>query len=292
MCCKVCLIAHCCHCHEIRKNVLRVSQRLDNVCNDRNPASAGKCFSSNYKLKRKDLTVSKNYLKTVQEIQLSANNVRPIIAKEDALLFSKTTQKLKTGNESAHQFHENCFGILAENNAKVLEIKEKLEELVKKHKQLYKFTTRGDVKSNSRRAKEGRTKAKTKKAKRMAANIDNILASISSSYKSSDVVDDLDLSKVQLLNLRQVKWIKCLLESGKLAGNLRSMFLQNLKPAVKKALRSGRAKTRKTALKKMKRAAIKMMLLMKIAAIKTKGTNRALLKLKSKWELKMLKSRQ
>ena len=63
---------------------------------------------------------------------------------------------------------------------------------------------------------EGRTKAKTRKAKRMAVNIDNILASISSSYKTSDVVDDLDLSKVHLLNLRQVKWIKCLLESGKL----------------------------------------------------------------------------
>ena len=130
------------------------------------------------------------------------------------------------------------FGILAGNNAKVLEIKEKLQELVKKHKQLYKFTTGGDVKSNSRRPKEGRTKAKTRKEKRMAANIDNILASISSSYKSSDVVDDLDLSKVQLLKLRHlrlVKWIKSLLESGKLAGNIRSMFLQNLKPAVKKA---------------------------------------------------------
>ena len=71
----------------------------------------------------------------------------------------------------------------------------------------------------------------------MAANIDNILASISSSYKRSDFVDDLDLSKVQLLNLRLAKWIKCLLESGKLAGTrIRSTFLQNLKPAVKKAL--------------------------------------------------------
>lgn len=92
------------------------------------------------------------------------------------------------------------------------------------------------MKRKSRRAKEGRTKAKTRKVKRMAVNIDNILASISSSYETSDVVEDLDLSKIRLLNLRQVRWIKCLLESGKLPGNIRSTFLQNLKPAVKKAL--------------------------------------------------------
>ena len=107
---------------------------------------------------------------------------------------------------------------------------------MKKHKQLCKFAARGDVKRKSRQAKEGRTKAKTRKLKRMAVNIDNLLASISSSYQTSDVVEDLDLRKVQLLNLRQVKWIKCLLESRKLAGNIRSTFLHNLKPAVKKAL--------------------------------------------------------
>ena len=55
--------------YEIRKNVLRVSQRLENVCSEKNPASAGKFLSSNYKLKAKDLTVLTNNLKTVEEMQ-------------------------------------------------------------------------------------------------------------------------------------------------------------------------------------------------------------------------------
>ena len=32
--------------YEIRKNVLRVSQRLENVCSEKNPASAGKFLSN------------------------------------------------------------------------------------------------------------------------------------------------------------------------------------------------------------------------------------------------------
>ena len=70
----------------------------------------------------------------------------------------------------------------------------------------------------------------------MTVNIDNILSSISSSYKSSGVVNDLDLSKVQLLTLRQVKWIRCIVKSGKLTEKIRNTFLQNLKPVAKNAV--------------------------------------------------------
>ena len=132
--------------------------------------------------------------------------------------------------------HENCFSTLNENDKKVLEMNEKLEELVKKHKNMYKFLTRGNLKTNSRRVKEGRTKARTRKMKRMTANMENILSNISSSYRSSGVVEDLDLSKIQLLTLRQAKWIRCVLKSGKLAENFKRTFLENLKPVVKKAI--------------------------------------------------------
>ena len=54
------------------------------------------------------------------------------------------------------------------------------------------------------------------------------LSSISPSYKSGGVVNDLDLNKVQLLKLRQVKWVKGILSSEKLPKNVRSKFLQNL----------------------------------------------------------------
>ena len=72
--------------------------------------------------------------------------------------------------------------------------------------------------------------------KRMSVNIDKILSSISPSYKSSGVVKDLDLNKVQLLQLRQVKWIKAILKSEKLPKNVRSKFLQSLKAVVRKAI--------------------------------------------------------
>ena len=143
---------------------------------------------------------------------------------------------IKTGNECAHQFHEKCFGTLRENDAMAREIKQTSLDLIKKHNQLYKFTTRGNLKTNSRRVKEGRKSQGRRKMKRMSVNIDKILSSISPSYKRGGVVNDLDLNKVQLLQLRQVKWIKAILRSEKLPKNVRGEFLQNLRAVVKKAI--------------------------------------------------------
>ena len=72
--------------------------------------------------------------------------------------------------------------------------------------------------------------------KKMSVNIDKILSSISPSYRSGGVVTDLDLNQVQLLQLRQVKWIKAILRSEKLPKNVRSKFLQNLKAVEHKAI--------------------------------------------------------
>ena len=78
----------------------------------------------------------------------------------------------------------------------------------------------------------------------MSVNIDKVLSSISPSYKSGGVVNDLDLNKVQLLKLRQVKWIKAILRSEKLPKNVRSKFLQNLKAVVKKAIAKDLSKSK------------------------------------------------
>ena len=77
--------------YEIRKSVQRVSQKLENVCSEKNAASAGKFLKSNYKLKPKDLTMLQNNLKTVEEIELSANKVGNVISNAAALLISKAT---------------------------------------------------------------------------------------------------------------------------------------------------------------------------------------------------------
>ena len=111
-----------------------------------------------------------------------------------------------------------------------------LLDLITKHNQLYKFTTRGNLKTNGRRVKKGRTKARTRKMKRMQFNIDKILSSISPSYRRGGVVTDLDLNEVQLLQLRQVKWIKAILNGEKLPRIVRSEFFQNLKAVVQKAI--------------------------------------------------------
>ena len=78
----------------------------------------------------------------------------------------------------------------------------------------------------------------------MSVNIDKILSSISPSYKSGGVVNDLDLNKVQLLKLRQVQWIKAILRSEKLPKNVRSKFLHNLKAVVKKAIAKDLSKSK------------------------------------------------
>ena len=129
----------------------------------------------------------------MDEIQLSANRLREGIAKNVASLFSKTV----------HQFHEKCFGTVAENE-----------------------TTRGNLKTKQRAIERRETKARTRKMKGMSATIDNTFSSISPSYNSNGVVDDLDLSKVQLLTLHQVKQIKYIVQSEKLAENVKGLFLQ------------------------------------------------------------------
>ena len=70
----------------------------------------------------------------------------------------------------------------------------------------------------------------------MTGNVDKILSAIAPTYRNTGVVEDLDLSKVQLLNGRQVKWIKSILEGNALAENIKGVFLENLKPAVRKAV--------------------------------------------------------
>ena len=112
----------------------------------------------------------------------------------------------------------------------------------------------------------------------MTVNIDNILSSISSSYKSSGVVNDLDLSKVQLLTLRQVKWIKCIVKSGKLTEKIRNTFLQNLKPVAKNAVaEDNQSEEDDSRADKLKRAAMERAA-MKRAGMETVGMKRAAMK--------------
>ena len=75
-----------------------------------------------------------------------------------------------------------------------------------------------------------------RRMERMRGSVDKILSAIAPTYRNTGVVEDLDLSKAQLLNGRQVKWIKCILEGNALAENIKGVFLENLKPAVRKAV--------------------------------------------------------
>ena len=65
-----------------------------------------------------------------------------------------------------------------------------------KHDNLVHHQIRGNLKTNNRQAKKGRSKARTRKMKRMTAKIDDILTSISPLYKSSGTVGNVDLRKV------------------------------------------------------------------------------------------------
>ena len=91
---------------------------------------------------------------------------------------------------------------------------------------MYKFTTRGNLKTKQRAIERRENKASTRKMKGMTATIDNTFSSISPSYNSNGIVDDLNLSKVQLLTLHQVKQIKYIVQSEKLAENVKGLFLQ------------------------------------------------------------------
>ena len=162
------------------------------------------------------------------------------------------------------------------------EIKQTLLDLITKHNQLYKFTTRGNLKTNSRRVKEGRTKARTRKMKRMQVNIDKILSSISPSYRSCGVVTDLDLNKVQLLQLRQVTWIKAILRSEKLPINVTSEFLQNLKAVVHKAIAEDLSKARTTVEEEQMKKAVTTRAVMERAVVKVEVTRAVMKILKSK----------
>ena len=68
--------------------------------------------------------------------------------------------------------------------------------------------------------------------KRMTGKAGKILSAIASTYRNTGVVEDLDLNKDQLLNGLQVK---CILEGNALVENIKGVFLENFKSAVRKA---------------------------------------------------------
>ena len=111
---------------------------------------------------------------------------------------------------------------------KVREIKQMIEDLVKKHKQFYNFTTRGNLKTNSRRGKEGRTKSRTRKMKGFQL--------ISTRFFPALLLHTKVVNKVQLFKLRQGKWVKAILKNKKLPKNVKSEFLQNLIAVVQKTI--------------------------------------------------------
>ena len=101
------------------------------------------------------------------------------------------------------------------NEEKVREIKQKIEDLVKKHKQFYNFTTRGNLKTNSRRGKEGRTKSPTRKMKGCQL--------ISTRFFPVFLLHTKAVNKVQLFKLRQVTWVKAILKNKKLPKNVKDL---------------------------------------------------------------------
>ena len=84
--------------------------------------------------------------------------MRNAVEQDDASTFTKAG-KLKSGQECAHNFNENCFGVLTTLKTKILESLTKMQTLEDKRKRMYP-AAKGGFASNTRRQKEKRIKSK------------------------------------------------------------------------------------------------------------------------------------
>ena len=212
-------------------------EKLQSICNDTNPAAVGRCLQHDYQLKVKDLGILNSNLQSLEKLSTELSGKKDALLREDDELFGKVTNKLKPGTECAHTFHEKCITRIDGLIKKTSEVTDKVKSLKQKHQQMYKLKWRTGLKTKARRVKEGKAKSRTRKQRRLEANVNKILSAISPGYSLTGLVETLDVSQVQLLSLRQVKWIRFLLNSKRMTESAEYQFLEHLKPAVKEALR-------------------------------------------------------
>ena len=214
--------------YELWKKIEQDDEKLQNICNDTNPAAVGRCLQHDYQLKVKDLGILSSNLQSLEKLSTELSGKIDALLKEDDELFGKVTNKLKPGTECAHTFHEKCITRIDGLIKKTSEVTDKVKSLEQKHQQMYKLKWKT--------VKEGKSKSRTRKQRRLEANVNKILSAISPGYSLTGPVETLDVSQVQLLSLRQETWIRFLLNSKRMTESAEYQFMEHLKPAVKEAL--------------------------------------------------------
>ena len=94
-----------------------------------------------------------------------AQKLRNSVEQDNASEFTKTAGKLKSGQERAHKFNENCFGAIPSLKKEIQERLTRMQSLKDKLKRMYPMIKEGST-SKKRRKKENRTKSNKRKMER------------------------------------------------------------------------------------------------------------------------------
>lgn len=100
-------------------------------------------------------------LKTFAE---KLTKLRNSVREDNESLFTRNG-KLKTGQQCAHTFNENCMGLLQTLDNKIQDLLKTMQNAESKHTRMYPFVNTATA-SKKRRQKENKNKAKRRKSER------------------------------------------------------------------------------------------------------------------------------
>lgn len=110
-------------------------------------------------------------IQRLENLNKKAKTLENSLKLKNEKLFVKSG-KIRTGEQCAHKYNEECFSNLLKLKSDISTAMVKLEEIAQKHKRMY--PTRSSFVSKKRKQKENRTKSKKRKLVRRDTNCNHI----------------------------------------------------------------------------------------------------------------------
>lgn len=200
--------------YDLHQSIESLEKNLQSILDTNIQQSAGSLLAEDKILNPSDSQSIKFNIERLEGVNKKAKTLKSSLQVEDEKLFVKSG-KIRTGEQCAHKFNEECFGNLVKLKNDISTAMVKLEEIALKHKRMY--PTASLFVSNKRKKKENRTKSKKRKLVHQDTNCKRLFSLITPSDSDTIVADvsDINLDNASRLGLRDTRWLKILVQEKK-----------------------------------------------------------------------------
>ena len=123
--------------YNLHQKVKSLELTLESILDGKKNGLDGSVFLEDQALRPFDKQLIKYNISRLKDLKDNkVEKVRTTLKEEDDYVFTKSG-KVKSGEESAHKFNEECLGSIINVIKRVNDSKEKFESLCQKHKEMY-----------------------------------------------------------------------------------------------------------------------------------------------------------